>query len=215
MGGLTYVNLTEDLAKRCAELELIAFPHADPAALLSQEDLEVYARTFPEGFFVCLDGDQVAGQAGGIFLDFDWDQPQHTIAGITGAHQCGNHDPAGEWYYGTDMVVHPQYRRRGIGSRLYELRQDLVRRHNKRGIIAGGHMPGFAEHKAVMSAEEYVRRVSARELYDATLTFQMDNGFELRGVLPGYLDDPATDSYSALIVWNNPDFVEQSDRSGT
>ncbi len=215
MGGLTYVNLTEDLAKRCAELELIAFPYADPAALLSQEDLEVYARTFPEGFFVCLDGDQVAGQAGGIFLDFDWDRPEHTIAGITGAHQCGNHDPAGEWYYGTDMVVHPRYRRRGIGSRLYELRQDLVRRHNKRGIIAGGHMPGFAQHKAVMSAEEYVRRVAARELYDATLTFQMDNGFELRGVLPGYLDDPATDSNSALIVWNNPDFVEQSDETGT
>jgi GNAT superfamily N-acetyltransferase len=202
---LQYVNLTADLAGACAELELIAFPHADPNDLLSEEDLIAYSETFPEGFFVCLDGDRVVGQAGGIFLDFDFDHPQHSIAGITGEHQCGNHDPAGEWYYGTDMVVHPDYRRRGIGGRLYDLRQDLVRRSAKRGIIAGGHMPNFVNHKHEMSAPEYVERVSRREIYDPTLTFQMDNGFELRGALEDYLHDEASDNWSALIVWVNPD----------
>jgi GNAT superfamily N-acetyltransferase len=206
MGELRYVTLNEELAPACAELELIAFPHADPEDLLTEEDLRVYSRTFPEGFFVCLDGDRVVGQSGGIFLDFDFDHPQHSIAGITGEHQCGNHDPAGEWYYGTDMVVHPEYRRRGIGSRLYQLRQDLVRTHNKRGIIAGGHMHNFADHKHELSAHEYVEKVAAREIYDATLTFQMDNGFELRGALENYLTDEATDNWSALIVWVNDEY---------
>lgn len=206
MTELRYGNLTEELAPQCAALELIAFPHADPEELLSEEDIRAYARTFPEGFFVCLDGDRVVGQAGGIFLDFDFDSPQHTIAEITGEHQCGNHDPDGDWYYGTDMVVHPEYRRRGIGSRLYRLRQDLVRAHNKRGIIAGGHMPGFADHKHEMSAHEYVERVARREVYDPTLTFQMDNGFELEGALENYLADEATDNWSALIVWRNEEY---------
>lgn len=205
MGDLHYTTLTPELAGRCAQLELAAFPTADPAGLLSEEDISVYAETFPEGFFVALDGDRVVGQGAGIFLDFDFDNPQHTIAEITGAHQCGNHDPAGWWYYGTDMVVHPEYRRRGIGARLYELRKDVVRRHRKRGIIAGGHMPGFAAHKHELSADDYIDRVRRGDLYDPTLTFQMGNGFRLLCGLRDYLVDPTCDNWSTLIVWDNPE----------
>ncbi len=200
---LTYRNLTADLAAACAELELLAFPHADPEDLLSEADILAYADVFPDGFFVCLDGERVVGQGAGIFLDFDFSSPQHTITEITGEHQCGNHDPNGDWYYGTDIVVHPDYRRRGIGRRLYQLRKDVVRRFGKRGIIAGGHMPGFVDHKAHLSAAEYVEKVAAGELYDPTLTFQMENGFQLRGVLENYIHDEATDNWSALIVWED------------
>lgn len=206
MTELRFVKLTKELAPQCAALELEAFPHANPADLLDQEDIEVYAEVFPEGFFVCLDGDRVVGQGAGIFLDFDFSNIQHRIVDITGAHQCLNHDWNGDWYYGTDIVVHPDYRRRGIGKRLYQLRKDVVQRYNKRGIIAGGHMPGYIDHKDSMSVEDYVEAVKRRQLYDPTLTFQMDNGFEIRGVLYDYLRDEATDDASALIVWENPEF---------
>ncbi len=206
MSELRYVNLTEDLAPQCAVLELGCFPHADPAELISENDFRAYARVFPEGFFVCLDGDRVVGQGAGIFLDFDFDHPQHSIVGITGLHQCGNHDPDGDWYYGTDIVVHPDYRRRGIGRRLYALRKEVVRRRNKKGIIAGGHIPDFAKYKHAMSAAEYVDKVARGELYDSTLSFQLENGFEPRGVLANYIRDESTDGWSALIVWENPDY---------
>lgn len=206
MSDLRYINLTKDLAPQCAELELQAFPHADPDDLLNQLDIEVYAETFPEGFFVCLDGDRVVGQGAGIFLDFDFDNPQHRIVDITGEHQCLKHDWDGAWYYGTDIVVHPEYRRRGIGKRLYQLRKDVVRAYDKRGIIAGGHPAGYVDHKDAMSIEDYVAAVAAREIYDPTLTFQMDNGFEIRAVLYDYLRDEATNDASALIVWENSDF---------
>ena len=42
-------------------------------------------------------------------------------------------------------------------------------------------------------------------MYDPTLTFQMEQGFELIGALEDYLTDDATDGWSALIVWHNPD----------
>lgn len=205
MSELRYGNLTPELAEQCRELELLAFPHADPDELIPLEGFRAYARIFPEGFFVCLDGDRVVGQGAGIFLDFDFDHPQHTIVGITGEYQCGNHDPEGDWYYGTDVVVHPDYRRRGIGRRLYDLRKDVVRRYGRRGIIAGGHIPGFADYKHELSAAEYVEKVAGGELYDPTLSFQLENGFEVRGVLENYIADEETDGWSALIVWENPD----------
>jgi GNAT superfamily N-acetyltransferase len=206
MSALRYANLTAALAPSCAALELVCFPEADPAELISEADFRAYARTFPEGFFVCLDGDRLVGQGAGIFLDFDFAHPQHTILGITGEHQCGNHDSNADWYYGTDIIVHPEYRRRGIGQKLYELRKDVVRRYDKKGIIAGGHIPGFADHKHEMSAAEYVEKVSAGDLYDATLSFQIKNGFEARGVLADYIKEDATDSWASLIVWENPDY---------
>ncbi len=207
MADLRYASLVPSLARACAGLELSAFPDADPNDLLSEDDVVAFAEAFPEGFFVVMDGDKVVGQAAGIFLDFDLNRPQHSLMEITGDHQCGNHDPDGGWYYGIDIVVHPDYRRRGIGNRLYELRKDIARRNNKRGIVAGGYMKGFPAHKHRLSAGEYIDQVRSGDLYDPTLTFQMESGFRLVCGLENYLNDTATDNWSALIVWDNPDYV--------
>lgn len=186
------------------EIELLSFPMANPEDLLTADDIEAYAEVFPEGYFVVLIDGTPVGQGAGIYLDFDFDHPQHTIAGITGEHQCGNHDPNGGWYYGTDISVHPDHRGKGIGSLLYEARKDLVRRHGKRGIIAGASLPGYFEHKGSMSAATYVDSVVAGDLTDPTLSFQLSRGFEVRGLLEGYLEDEADDGWAALIVWEAP-----------
>ena len=56
-----------------------------------------------------------------------------------------------------------------------------------------------------MTVPEYITAVAEGRLYAATLSFQIHQGFEIAGVLEGYLVDPATDDYAALIVWRNPD----------
>lgn len=205
MSGLRVVQVTEELAPACGALERLCFPHADPSELIDVEDVVESSRIFPEGFFVILDGDRVVGQGAGIFLNFDFERPQHNILSITGIHQCGNHSPDGDWYYGTDIAVHPDYRRRGIGSMLYSLRKELVRKHQKRGMLGGGHMPGFADYKHRMSAADYIDGVVRGEIYDPTLSFQLHNGFRVVCPLANYLKDEATDSWSALIRWDNPD----------
>jgi len=197
------VNLEAEMADDLEQIELLSFPLANPDDLLSAEDIRAYARVFPQGYFVALADDRPVGQGAGIYLDFDFDHPQHTIAGITGEHQCGSHDPEGVWYYGTDISVHPDFRGRGIGTRLYDARKALVVREAKCGIIAGASLPGYFGHKATMTAEEYVASVVAGDLYDPTLSFQISHGFEVRGMLEGYLEDEADDGWAALIVWEN------------
>jgi GNAT superfamily N-acetyltransferase len=202
---VTIVNLQPDMAEELERIELACFPMANPDDLLSRDDIAAYAEVFPEGYFVAMVDGRPVGMGAGIYLDFDFGDPQHTIAGITGDHQCGNHDPEGDWYYGTDITVLPEYRGRGIGGMLYERRKALVRRDRKRGIIAGGSLPGYFDHKSSMPIDRYVARVVAGELHDPTLSFQLSHGFEVRGLLEGYLEDEADDGWAALIVWENPD----------
>lgn len=199
------VNLDVSMADELEEIEHLSFPMANRDDLLSADDIRAYAEVFPEGYFVARIGDRLVGQGAGIYLDFDFDHPQHTIAGITGKHQCGNHDPGGDWYYGTDISVHPDFRGRGIGRLLYDARKALVRKDGKKGIIAGASLPGYYNYKETMPAAEYVAKVVEGELTDPTLTFQLSNGFEVRGMLEGYLDDAADDGWAALIVWENKD----------
>ena len=207
MTGVEIINLEPEMAPALAAIELACFPMANPDDLFSEADIRAYATVFPEGYFVALSDDVPVGMGAGIFLDFDFGHPKHTIADITGEHQCGNHDPDGDWYYGTDITVLPEFRGRGIGGLLYERRKDFVVRAGKRGIIAGGSLPGFFEHKARMSIHEYVDRVVAGDLHDPTLSFQMSNGFVVRGLLENYLEDEADDGWAALIVWENPEPV--------
>ena len=205
MSGVSIVNLQPEMAEELERIELTCFPMANPEDLLSKEDIAEYAKVFPEGYFVAVVDGRPVGMGAGIYLDFDFENPQHTIAGITGDHQCGNHDPDGDWYYGTDITVLPEYRGRGIGGMLYEKRKSLVIADGKRGIIAGGSLPGYFHHKAGMPIDQYVSRVVAGELHDPTLSFQLSHGFEVRGLLENYLEDEADDGWAALIVWENPE----------
>lgn len=207
--NLEYIQLRPEHAEALVALEAVAFPTADRGELLSVEGVLKQCEMFPEGGFVVVDrdaADRVVAFAMGCFVDFDFSSPQHHIDDIVGRLGSDNHQEFGEWYYGTDIAVADDYRRLGIGRRLYELRKDLIRRLNRAGMVAGGVIPGFANYKHEMSAHEYVARVSAGDLVDPTLTMQIANGFEALGALEDYWEDQAVDSWASLIVWRNPDF---------
>lgn len=207
--NLEYVQVRPEHADALVALEASAFPTADRGELLSVAGVLKQCEMFPEGGYVVVDhdaGERVAAFAMGCFVDFDFDHPQHHLNEVVGPLGSDYHLEFGEWYYGTDIAVADDYRRLGIGRQLYELRKDLIRRFNRAGMVAGGVIPGFANHKFDMTADEYVARVAARELTDPTLTMQLDNGFEALGALKDYWTDPAVDSWASLIVWRNPDF---------
>jgi len=207
MSELRYEHITVDRAEELAGIEHSVFTTIDSSDLYDADGIAKLAANFPEGNFMVLDGDRAIGMGLGILVDFDFGTPKHSLADIAGDDGASAHDPAADWYYGTSIAVFPEYRGRGVGRRLYELRKQCVRDLGKAGIVAGGVLPGYAEYLHSMSADEYIDKVRAGELYDPTLTFQIENGFEARGVIPGYLDDPTVGNNSVLIVWENPDLT--------
>ena len=205
---ITYEQIRAEWAAEPAAIERAAFPTAGIEDLLVPEEIEVCCDTFPEGGFVALHDDRPVGMGVGIFIDFDFDDPHHSLDDLIGENSCGNHSADGGWYYGVTIAVDPGYRRFGIGQQLYVRRKDLVRRFGKQGIVAGGVIPGYKDHLHDMSADAYVDKVVAGELYDPTLSFQLKNGFEALGAIPDYMDDAAVGDNAVLIVWRNPDLAD-------
>lgn len=187
-------------------LQRACYPTLGAHELMTAEHFASQYAVFAQGQIVVLDGEAVIGQGSGFFVDFDFDHPDHRFSEICDNFYFRNHDPDGAYYYGADISVHPHYRGRGVGKLIYRARKELVARCNRRGIVAGGLLPGFAHYKARMSAHEYVAQVVSGKLFDPTLSFQLKEGFSVRGLLHDYIDDSAADNWATLIVWENPEY---------
>ena len=199
-------TLKPDYAEALEALQRICLPTLAENELLLKRHFLKHCELFPEGNFVAISDGKIVGLGSGFLCHFDFEHPQHRFQEYIDGGFYTKHDPTGDWYYGADITVHPDYRRRGIGGMLYKARKGVVKRLNKKGIVAGGLIPTYATYKEQMTVHEYVEKVIAGDIYGKTLTFQLNNGFEVRGMLENYIDDEASDNWSTLIVWENPEY---------
>jgi predicted amidohydrolase/GNAT superfamily N-acetyltransferase len=125
---------------------------------------------------------------------------------------ASRHDPEGDWLYGMEVVVHPDYRNMRIGRRLYQARKRLCTDLKLRGIVFGGRIPGLARHfTRYGSAAAYVQAVIDGRRRDPTLSFQLSNGFEVVGILRDYVpSDHDSLGYAVLLKWSNPRIAFQA-----
>lgn len=206
MSTITITTLQPAYFAQLEELQRTCYPTLGDHELMRVEHFASQYRIFAEGQIVALDGGRVVGQGSGFFIDFDFANPDHRFKEICDGFYFTRHNPKGAYYYGADISVHPAYRGQGLGKRIYAARQAIVCRYNRRGIVAGGLIPGYAAYKRTLSVQEYVDRVVAGDLQDPTLSFQLRNGFRVRGLIENYIEDSASDNWSTLIEWVNPDY---------
>lgn len=190
------------------ELNTIAYPVlADENVVWGERHLLSHQRVFPQGQIVAEVAGKIVGAVASLIVDLGPDPLRHhTWSGITDGGYFTSHNPNADTLYGADVCVHPDYRGMNIGGLLYEARRQLCRRLNKRRILAGGRLWNYEEHADKMSADEYALRVQTGELRDLVLSFQLREGFVLRGVMANYLRDPKSLNYGSLIEWLNPEY---------
>lgn len=193
-------------ADAIAELQRLCYPTIDPSHLITQEHIASHLAIFPEGQHVALIDGVVVGMSSSLRYTVDFESAQHSFDEMIAGGLFTTHQPDGEWLYGADMSTHPDYRRRGIASLLYDARKALIKRLNLRGMVGGGMVPGYRFYKDRMSLEAYAAEVVAGNIHDPTLTPQLKNGYTVRGVIRDYLHDAELGNDATLIVWDNPDY---------
>ena len=182
------------------ELQEIVFPTLADEERFKAAHYRHHVAMFGDGQFVALDEDRVVGATTTVRVHFDFARPGHTFEDMIQGGWMTSHEPDGEWLYGADVSVHPEYRRRGLATALYAARQQLVWRLGLRGQLAAGMMSGYGAVKDRMTAEDYFEGLRSGRITDPTLSMQQHAGFEVRALLPDYLTDPVCDNYSVLIV---------------
>jgi 4-aminobutyrate aminotransferase / (S)-3-amino-2-methylpropionate transaminase / 5-aminovalerate transaminase len=210
--GLVIVHARPEFAGQLEQLQRTCFPTlAEDERFKSYHYLK-HMELFDAGQFVALDGDRVVGATTTLRLDFDFDHVDHTFGEIIQGGWLTSHQPSGAWLYGADISVLPEYRGRGIATALYAARQEVVWRLGLQGQVTAGMIPGYGAVKGHMTADDYYRGVRTGEIRDSTLTMQMNAGFEPRGLLANYLNDPVCDNYSVLLVLGTEKNVKGADR---
>lgn len=190
-------------------LNKICFPNmVEDSVVWRKGQLLNHMRLFPEGQIVAEHQGQIVAAIASLIVDLGADPYRpHTYAGITDGGYFHNHDPKGDSLYGADVYVHPEMRRCNIGHQLYEARRALCKRLNLRRIVAGGRIEGFSSAPAGITAEQYVKKVEDGDCTDLVLSFQLREGFVVRGLLQSYIIDPNSRNFATFIEWKNPDHV--------
>ncbi len=172
-----------------------------------EKNYENHIEIFPEGQ-VCVEYDgKIIGSSSSMIVNYDDFGHDHTFEDISTDGYIFKHTYDGENLYGIDVVVHPDYRNLKIGKLLYEERRRLCQKFNLKSIIIGGRLPNYHKYADKYTAKEYVALVVKREIYDPVLVFQLNNGFHVKDVKAGYLEDD-TDSleYASIAEWENPEY---------
>ncbi|MDF1753746.1 MAG: GNAT family N-acetyltransferase [Verrucomicrobiales bacterium] len=180
---------------------------AEENVVWTKGHLVSHLRLFPQGQFVVECEGKLIGGASSLIVTMGCDDYRtHTYAGITDGGFFYNHDPAGDTLYGADVYVDPDYQGCGIGAMIYEARRELCRNLNLRRIVAGGRLAGYSEYADKLTPEAYVHEVEMGAIRDQVLSFQLREGFVVRGVIRNYIIDPKSKNCASYLEWLNPDF---------
>lgn len=188
-------------APQLAHLQEVVFPDLIPEERMKAIHFSSHVDLFPEGQWVAEIDGKIAGSTSSIRYHFDPEHPEmHRFADLFDDGFMRTHQPEGNWLYGMDMAVFPEYRGLGIARKLYRARQNLVRELGLEGQVTVGMLNGFAAHSSQYTLEKYYQALVDGVLKDPTVSVQQKIGFKLCGLMKDYLSDPTCGNAGVLLV---------------
>lgn len=169
-----------------------------------KDQIQGMIKHFPEGQICIVDKGRTVAVALTLIIDYAEYGDKHTYMQVVGDGTLKNHDSDGDYLYGIEVFVDPDYQGMRLGRRLYDARKELCEQLNLRGIIVGGRIPGYRKYSDDISPQEYISRVKRKEIYDPVLSFQLSNDFHIKKLLKNYYPvDHQSEGNAVLLEWNN------------
>lgn len=197
---------------KVVELQKAAFPFmAAKGVYWRKKELREHMKVFPNGQFVAEYNGKIVGSCSSLIITLYPEHRTHTWKEACGTSLFKNHDASGDTLYAADVSTHPEHRRLGIATKLYNERKKLAKKLNLRRIVAGGRLFNYCEYAKDLTPQEYVDKVLKGEIDEPVLKFQLRNGFKFIKLLPNYMKDPRSLNYATFIEWKNPEYVKKDD----
>jgi predicted amidohydrolase len=172
--------------------------------LWSSASIDTLIKKFPEGQLVICFNNQIVGCALSIIVDYDKFGDNHTYKEITGNYTFSTHNNKGDVLYGIEIFIHPNYRGKRLGRRLYDVRKELCEKLNLKAVVFGGRIPNYHKYVSEMKPKEYITKVKQKEIFDPVLSFQLSNDFHVKKVLTNYMPgDTQSHDFATLLQWDN------------
>jgi len=198
---LTYLSINDYQELKDA---MIAAYASMPESYWKESHIEELLQKFPVGQVVIKINGQLAGTALSIIVDEDKVNQEHTYKEITDNYTFNSHNPKGDYLYGIDVFIKPEFRGLRLDRRLYDYRKELCENLNLKGIVCGGRIPNYHKHSEELSPKAYIDKVRRKEIHDPVLNFQLSNDFYPTKILRNYLEkDEASNEYAVLLKWDN------------
>lgn len=198
-------SYTKDDFEQLITVQKEAFPPPFPEELLwNTEQLNNHITLFPEGALCVEIEGRIAGSITGLIVQLAKGDEDHSWADITDNGYIRNHDPEGNTLYIVDICISPAYRKLSLGKWMMQSMYETVVQLGLDRLIGGGRMPGYHQHSANMTIDQYAEKVLQGELKDPVVSFLLRCGRTPVKPVANYLEDEESLNYGMLMEWKNP-----------
>lgn len=174
------------------------YPTLHESEILNRNHFLSHIKIFPEGQIVIEKEGQIVASASTFRCNF----PEHDS---TFLEETDNlwitkvYISEGDWMYGIDMGVLPEYRRLGLSKEMYKARHEVCKTLGLKGQIIAGMTIGYGKMKDKMTIQEYCEALRKNEFTDPTITPQRNAGFRWIRPMYNYINDPEAGFASILM----------------
>lgn len=182
-------NATAADAIQMEYVQMQCYPSLHESELLNRNHFINHIKIFPEGQLVVESDGVIIGSASTMRSFFP--KEEQTYLEVTDNLWLTNaHNPEGDWMYGIDMGVLPEYRGLGLSREMYLARQEICKSLGLKGQIIGGMTIGYGRVKDKMTIAEYCYALEIKKFTDPTVTPQNKAGFRWIKPLYNHVNDP-------------------------